>query len=105
VFLNFVLIAWRPNRTATGQLDFEHVVDEELMEGLVAVVDAQLLERILVQDLKPIDVQDTDRCVRATASPTNDTDNATEGTTTSTKGHKCEHGQPHSLSKYEQPIP
>ena len=43
-------------------LRLEHVLVEEELEFLVAVVDAKLFERINSEDLEPEDVQDADVC-------------------------------------------
>ena len=38
----------------------EHQLDEELLQVLVAVVDAELLEGVVVEDLEAVDVEDAD---------------------------------------------
>lgn len=42
-------------------LAFENELDEQLLELLIAVVDAELLEAVGVEDLEPVDVQDADK--------------------------------------------
>ena len=39
---------------------FEHELDEELLQFLVAIIDTDLLETVLLKDLEPVNVQDTD---------------------------------------------
>jgi hypothetical protein len=41
-------------------LQHEHVVVEELLQTLVRVVDAQLLKRVVLEDLEASDIQHTD---------------------------------------------
>ena len=42
-------------------LALEHVLVELLLQALVGQIDAQLLEAVLLERLKAIDVQDADR--------------------------------------------
>ena len=49
----------RKGKVKVTHLQLEHVVVEELLKTLVGVVDAQLLERVDLENLKTGDIQDT----------------------------------------------
>lgn len=42
---------------------FKHYLDEQLLEFLVAIVDAELLKAVYAKHFKPVDVQHTDDCL------------------------------------------
>ena len=44
-----------------GALALEHVLVELLLQALVGQIDAQLLEAVLLEGLKAVDVQDANR--------------------------------------------
>ena len=43
-------------------LQSEHMLVELLLQLLIGIIDAELLERVLCKDLESKDIQDTDKC-------------------------------------------